>query len=136
MYCCQEVLVYILHIFTVRQPVQLKAITHTGIFLAHCAPSRENAPMRHVAWLLRLVAVVLVVLILAITNPSRERHQQAIRDVITHDHPIASLFGLGRIASRLPEYHSFGFFSYTTADEDVVSIGAVGYVWVKNLKAL
>ena len=92
--------------------------------------------MRHTASLLRLVAVLLVGLILAITNPSPDRHQQAIRDVITHDHPIASLFGLGRIASSLPEYHSFGFFSYTTLDQDVVSIGAVGYVWVKNLKSL
>jgi hypothetical protein len=93
-------------------------------------------PMRHTASLLRLVVVLLVGLILAITNPSRERHQQAIRDVITHDHPIASLFGLGQIASGLPEYHSFGFFSYTTVDQDVVSIGAVGYVWVKDLKSL
>jgi hypothetical protein len=75
-------------------------------------------------------------LILAITNPSQERHQQAIRDVIAHDHPIASLFGVGLITSSLSEYHSFGFFSYTTVDQDVVSIGAVGYVWVKDLKSL
>jgi hypothetical protein len=106
------------------------------IFLAHVVPSSENAPMRRIALLLTLIAVLLVGLILALTNPSLERHQQAIRDVITHDHPIASLFGLGRIASRLPEYHSFGFFSYTTVDQEVVSIGAVGYVWVKDLKSL
>ena len=44
--------------------------------------------MRNTASLLRVVAVLLVGLILAITNPSHERHQQAIRDVITHDHPV------------------------------------------------
>jgi len=88
--------------------------------------------MRRIASLLKLVAVLLVGLILAITNPSRERHQQAIRDEITHDHPIASLLGVARIASSLTEYHSFGLFSYTTVDQELVSIGVCGYVWVKN----
>ena len=43
-------------------------------------------------------------------------------------HPVASLFGVGRLAGAMAEYHSIGVASYTKIDDKVSTIGAFGIV--------
>lgn len=76
-----------------------------------------------------LVAGAALVLSL-ILNPSPERHRQSIRDVTGERSPVAGLLGLGALAAFASNYHSLGVASYTRAGDRVLSVGALGVVFV------
>ena len=77
------------------------------------------------------VAAVAVVLALAfLLNPSPERHRTKIRDVTGERSPVAGMLGLGALAAFASHYHSLGVASYTQAGERLLSVGALGVVFV------
>lgn len=89
-------------------------------------------PTSRVVKLLWLIAVLLGILLLAVTNPSYEHHQQAIRDYVFRVNPDISIIGGGKLMASMTEYHSLGIASYTKfIDDGVATIGVIGYVWVK-----
>ena len=76
-----------------------------------------------------LVGLALAVL-LAVTNPSADTHRKAIADEYKAQRPLAGAVGLGVLTAQLPEYHSAVFGSYTSAGDEITSIGLLGMVFV------
>jgi hypothetical protein len=80
--------------------------------------------------LLGFVALVAVAILLVVTNPSADRHRDALARDFAQERPLAGAVGLGAVSAQLPDYQSFVLGSYTTDDGGVTSIGALGMVWV------
>lgn len=79
------------------------------------------------------IIVFLIVLVAAMAlNPSETKHRSAIRDAVAERSPIAGMLGLGALKAMTVEYHSYGIVSYTSSDDDVISIGALGMVHVRR----
>lgn len=74
----------------------------------------------------RALLFVVVLVIAALLNPDKTKHDAAIRQQVKKQSPVASLLGGGRLASWIADYHSLAIASYTTIDGDVVTIGAFG----------
>jgi len=81
----------------------------------------------------KLVPVLAAAAVLALAfllNPSPERHRLKIRAVTGERSPIAGMLGLGALAAFASNYHSLGVASYTKAGDRVLSVGALGMVFV------
>ena len=74
-------------------------------------------------------AVLLAALAL---NPSAERHRTTIREAVGERNAIARVFALGALKAFASSYHSLGVASYTTAGDRVLSVGALGLVYVRD----
>lgn len=82
--------------------------------------------------LVRNAIIVAVILVAAIAlNPNKQRHDEALRKKVADRSPIAGMLGVGRAMSWMTSYHSLGIASYTKSDDRVISIGALGLVWVR-----
>jgi hypothetical protein len=84
--------------------------------------------------LVMLIVTGVLLVLLAVSNPSPDRHKQAIRDSVYEGQPIASMLGLGVISSNLATYKSYALFSTMELDNQRVSLGALGRVWVDGEK--
>jgi hypothetical protein len=84
--------------------------------------------------LLGLLVVLATAILLAVTNPSAESHRQELAADFAAERPLAGAVGLGTITAQLPEYHSAVLGSYTTAGDEIASIGLLGMVWVVDVK--
>jgi len=85
--------------------------------------------------LLGILVVLGIAILLAVTNPSAETHRDAIAGEIAQRSPLAGAVGLGALGARLPEYHSAVLGSYTTSGDEIISIGALGMIWVVGIEA-
>lgn len=63
-------------------------------------------------------------------NPSPEQHRTKIKETIAERSPIAGILGIGALTAFTSTYHPLGVASYTTVNNRVVSIGALGMVYV------
>lgn len=82
---------------------------------------------------LLIIIAFLVALIAAMAlNPSDAKHRSAIRDAVAQRSPIAGALGIGSLKAMTVEYHSFGVVSYTSSDDHVISVGALGMVHVRQ----
>lgn len=63
-------------------------------------------------------------------NPSPEQHRASIKAAIAERSPLAGALGIGALTAFTSTYHPLGVASYTTVDERVVSVGALGMVFV------
>ena len=90
--------------------------------------STANSPM------LGLLVVLAIAILLAVTNPSAETHRKMIAAGFKAARPLAGAVGLGTIGAQLPEYHSAVLGSYTTARDEITSIGLLGMVWVVDME--
>lgn len=83
---------------------------------------------------LRAVHLALIVAVLvaaaALLNPSADRHRAAIKEKVAERSRLAALLRLGDLAAFVSSYHSLGVASYTTADDRILSVGALGVVVV------
>jgi len=87
--------------------------------------------------LLKLAAVLSAVVVTSVLfNPSPEKHRDTIASEMARRSQIADLLQLGRITAFFSAYHSFGVGSYTTVNDTVVSVGAFGFVHVRENAAL
>lgn len=77
-----------------------------------------------------LLVVAAVLVLAALLNPSPERHRQKIRQDLGERNPVARMLALNALAAFASNYHSLGIASYTTAGERVLSVGALGMVFV------
>lgn len=81
-----------------------------------------------------LMFLLLFCAIAFLTNPSHEKHKEAIRDYIDQQAPIASALGIGRVAAWATKYESYGVVSMTLDGSSTISIGAFGMVFVVGIK--
>jgi len=65
-------------------------------------------------------------------NPSAEKHRAKIKEATAERSPIAGALGLGALTAFVSTYHSWGVASYTTANDQVLSVGAFGMVFVRE----
>ncbi|HEX5638926.1 MAG TPA: hypothetical protein VFX81_03920 [Burkholderiaceae bacterium] len=63
-------------------------------------------------------------------NPSPEQHRTRIRESVAERSPLAGALGMGALTAFASTYHSLGVASYTTVNERVASVGALGLVHV------
>ena len=82
--------------------------------------------------LLSVIILLLVAILLAVTNPGRESHQQAIKNKLTQKDAITNVLNRGILAVNPPIYHTAVVISYTRYEDKLASIGALGYVWVNE----
>jgi hypothetical protein len=80
-----------------------------------------------------LVTAAVVVAAFAL-NPSPERHRQEIRRQLGERSPLVRLLGLGSLAAFTSSYHSLGVASYTKAGDTLLSVGALGFVYVRETR--
>lgn len=80
-----------------------------------------------------VIGAVLVAAAFAL-NPSPERHRQQIRASLGERSPLVRLLGLGSLAAFTSSYHSLGVASYTKAGDTVLSVGAFGFVYVRDVR--
>lgn len=76
------------------------------------------------------VAIILFVVILFASVPDRFSHAQAIESKFARNHPIASAFGGGFLASSFAEYENYWIVSTTSYEGKLVGIGTLWFVWV------
>jgi len=78
-------------------------------------------------------AVTAAVFVAAIAlNPSADKHREKIRQATAERSPIAGALGLGALTAFVSSYHSWGVASYTTANDQVLSVGVFGMVFVRE----
>lgn len=78
-------------------------------------------------------AVAALVALAVVSNPSPERHRTKIKEAIAERSPLAGALGVGALTAFTSTYHPLGVASYTTAiDDQVISIGAFGMVFVRQ----
>lgn len=76
-----------------------------------------------------IVAGVVLLLLMVLTNPSAERHREQIAESISERSQIEKVFGVGQITAFASRYQSLGVLSYSTIGDEVVSIGVLGMVF-------
>jgi len=76
-----------------------------------------------------LVAAALLVIAVAL-NPSAEKHRTKIKETIAERSQLEMILGVGELAAFASKYHSVWIGSYTTVNEEVMSVGAFGMVFV------
>ncbi|MGI9627977.1 MAG: hypothetical protein ACR2QM_14160 [Longimicrobiales bacterium] len=92
------------------------------------ADSRGNNPI------LYLLVGLAVAILLVVTNPTAKAHREAIAGELRAERPLAGAVGLGALGAQLPEYRSAVLCSYTISGDELVSIGALGMVWVTDIE--
>lgn len=76
-------------------------------------------------------AAVIVALAFAL-NPSPEKHRERIKAAISERSLLAKTLGVGALTAFVSNYTSLGVASYTTVNGRTLSIGALGYVYVRD----
>lgn len=79
-----------------------------------------------------IVSIVVTGIVIALAfalNPSPEQHRAKIKASITERNQLAGLLGLGALAAFASTYHPLGVASYTTVNDRIVSVGALGLVF-------
>jgi hypothetical protein len=80
-----------------------------------------------------LILIIVLMIVAALTNPSHSTHREKIKATFKQDNPLISAVGGGEVLTRLVDYHSYIFFSTTTLDDEKVSTGIFGIVWVTSM---
>jgi hypothetical protein len=79
------------------------------------------------------VAVGAAIVVLAfVLNPTPEKHRAKIKEAISERSLVAKAFGVGALTAFVSSYSSLGVGSYTTVNGRIVSIGALGMVYVRD----
>ncbi len=80
-----------------------------------------------------LILIIVLMAVAALTNPSHSSHREKIKDTFKAENPLISAVGGGEVFTRLVDYHSYIIYSKTTLDDETVSTGLFGVVWVNNV---
>lgn len=82
----------------------------------------------------RFTLILLVLLgVLAWSNPSQADHQRAFADKFKEDNPIISWFGGAKVASEFMGYDSYVIFSVGRLADEPVSVGLFGEVFAREI---
>ena len=76
------------------------------------------------------VVIAVIVAIAALTNPSADRHREAIRKEVAERSALERVLGVGVLKAFASSYRSLGVASYTVVNDRTVSVGAFGIVYV------
>lgn len=79
-----------------------------------------------------VIIVLLTAILLAVTNPDRDRHIQVITDSLSGKDTVSNVINLGLLTVNPPAYTSYALFSRTEYRNRTASVGLLGYVWVNK----
>lgn len=79
-----------------------------------------------------VIIVLLVAILMAVTNPDRDRHMQSITDSLSGEDTVSNVLNLGLMTVNPPVYTSYVLFSSTEYKDKTASLGVMGYVWVNK----
>ena len=79
-----------------------------------------------------VIIILLVAVLLAVTNPDRDAHIQAISDSLSDMDTVTNIVNMGVLTVNPPEYRSYALFSSTTHGKKTATVGLLGYVWVNE----
>lgn len=79
-----------------------------------------------------VIIVLLLAILLAVTNPDRDNHLQAITDSLSGKDTVTNVLNLGMLTVNPPTYSTYVLFSTTEYKKETASIGLLGYVWVNS----
>ena len=81
-----------------------------------------------------IIIILLCAILLAVTNPDRDSHMQAINDYYAKKNTVTGLLSQGIMTVNPPAYHNAALISYTKYDGKISTVGIMGYVWIdKNV---
>jgi len=81
-----------------------------------------------------IIIVLLCAILLAVTNPNKDNHMQAIKNHFAKKDTVTSILSQGIMTVNPPSYHNAALISYTKHDGKISTVGILGYVWVdKNV---
>ena len=83
--------------------------------------------------LLLFGAAFLILVGMAISNPSQERHREAIASQYSAENPITGALGAGYLFAKMTTYNNYLLFSTTTVRDERISVGVVGLVDIRSL---
>lgn len=81
------------------------------------------------AYLPAIVAAATIALAVVL-NPSPEAHRAKIREVIAERSQLERVLGVGVLTAFASKYKSLGLLSYTTVNDELVSVGVLGMVFI------
>ncbi|MBC5768151.1 hypothetical protein [Ramlibacter albus] len=79
-----------------------------------------------------LAALVFLLVLAFVLNPSPERHRAKLKETIAQRSPLAGALGVGQLAAFASNYHSYGVASTTTVGERTMTFGTMGMVFVAD----
>jgi hypothetical protein len=78
--------------------------------------------------LLQAAVVLLVLILMAVTNPTKEAHQKAFGKKLSQEHGVVGKLG-GEVYSGFFNYRDYVFFSLTRHDGEIKTVGILGMVF-------
>ena len=84
----------------------------------------------------KLLYLLVVFAILALTNPQPDRHRQEIDTAFKTQKPLLGSVGGGKLLSAFAQYQNYYIGSATFVDGQWVSFGALGMVKVRDMEKL
>jgi len=79
-----------------------------------------------------IVGAVLVGALAFWLNPSPEQHRARITSALSERNLVSKALGVGALTAFVSNYSSLGVASYTTVNGRMVSVGALGMVYVRD----
>lgn len=79
-----------------------------------------------------IIVILLVAILLAVTNPVKEQHIQAMEDRLSGKDTVTSIINLGILTLKPPQYHNLALISYTKVNDEMASFGILSYVWINE----
>lgn len=79
--------------------------------------------------IVKLIAVLLVLILLAVTNPPMAKHRRAVEASFSREHGVVGRLGGGFIYSGLLAYRDYTFFSVTRDGGEIKTVGLLGIVF-------
>jgi hypothetical protein len=83
----------------------------------------------------QLILLIVIAVVMYATNPGQERHEDKIRESFDDENPVAGALGVGWLRSKTIEYSDYRVLSLSRIDDDLVSIGLFGMVFVLNIES-
>ena len=84
----------------------------------------------------KIIAAVVLLVLLLLTKPSSETHnERIIEDFKSKNELLGAIIpAKKKIVENVTDFHDCVLFSAKTADGELVSVGALGFVYVKGLE--
>ena len=93
-------------------------------------PAKQQSSGKMLATL--VIIILLVAVLLAVTNPDKDTHIQAITDNLSDRDAVTNVINLGILTVNPPEYKNYALFSITTHNSKTASVGIFTFVWVNE----
>lgn len=66
------------------------------------------------------------------TNPSPDQHRDKIKKAVAERSQLEGALGVGHVTAFASKYHSLGVASYTTVNDKLRTVGALGLVFAAD----